>query len=141
MWSVSSILAAVVSFFVEDTQTYGSIRTSNSRKKVLAKSSLSFNAKNKLFRELFPELLDRMPANSTAEEISEGTQSHSNSKGTTSGLTRRRGNAANSDDHDTGADNEIETSSDMSDKLAFAIIGVPLTALFLVVLYALIYGM
>ena len=58
LWSVSSILAAVVSFFVEDLSTYGSIRTSRGTKKSLAKKSLRHNvATSPIFRTLFPDLV------------------------------------------------------------------------------------
>jgi ubiquitin-conjugating enzyme E2 J2 len=58
LWSVSSILAAVVSFFVEDLSTYGSIRTSRSTKRSLAKKSLRHNvATSPIFRTLFPDLV------------------------------------------------------------------------------------
>ena len=91
MWSVSSILAAVVSFFVEDTQTYGSIRTSDSRKKMLAKQSLAFNVKNKIFRELFPDLVARHEA--SLEKAGNGSVGIRNSSSLLSevGLTKRRG--------------------------------------------------
>ena len=139
MWSVSSILAAVVSFFVEDTQTYGSIRTSDSRKKMLARESLSFNARNKLFRELFPELIDRMMANDSVAGVAEG--SHRNSIGVSEGINRRRRAASDSKEHDLHTNNASDAGSDTSDKLACAVIGVPLTALILVISYALMYGL
>jgi ubiquitin-conjugating enzyme E2 J2 len=59
LWSVSSILAAVVSFFVEDLSTYGSIRTSKRTKVNLAQKSLEYNVKSSVqFRTLFPDLVE-----------------------------------------------------------------------------------
>lgn len=58
LWSVSSILAAVVSFFVEDLSTYGSIKTSKATKISLATKSLEHNVKTSpQFRTLFPDMV------------------------------------------------------------------------------------
>lgn len=56
-WSVSTILTGLLSFMLEDTFTTGSIETTVSTKKSLAKSSASFNSKNPKFRQLFPDLV------------------------------------------------------------------------------------
>ena len=58
LWSVSSILAAVVSFFVENLSTYGSIKTSTTTKISLASKSLAHNVKTSpQFRTLFPQFV------------------------------------------------------------------------------------
>lgn len=43
---------------LEDSPTFGSIVTSDAFKRKVAKESLSFNIKNKIFCEIFPELVD-----------------------------------------------------------------------------------
>jgi ubiquitin-conjugating enzyme E2 J2 len=58
MWSVSTILMGLQSFMLEDSPTYGSISTSTMEKRKLAAESLEFNSKNKIFGELFPELVE-----------------------------------------------------------------------------------
>jgi ubiquitin-conjugating enzyme E2 J2 len=59
LWSVSSMMAAIVSFFVEDLKTYGSIRTSRATKQSLATKSLEHNVKTSpIFRTLFPDLVE-----------------------------------------------------------------------------------
>lgn len=58
MWSIGTILMGLYSFMLEDAPTYGSISTSDEYKKKVAQDSLYFNIKNKIFCELFPELLE-----------------------------------------------------------------------------------
>ncbi|CAM6002497.1 unnamed protein product, partial [Sphagnum balticum] len=55
LWSVSSILSGLLSFMLEDTQTYGSIHTSDAVKRALAKQSIAFNLRNDTFCKLFPQ--------------------------------------------------------------------------------------
>ena len=139
VWSVSSILAAVVSFFVEDTQTYGSIRTSDSRKKQLATQSLAFNMKNKMFRELFPSLVAKYEASLVGNDTSsKGASINSSAESSASILTHRRGGAAAREVDNERADGSVaraEASHEISNTLAIAIIGVPLVALILVIGY------
>ena len=57
MWSVSTILMGLLSFMLEEGPTYGSISTSDSVKRKFACESLAYNCKNKIFCELFPDLV------------------------------------------------------------------------------------
>lgn len=57
-WSVSSIIMGLLSFMVETTPTAGSIQTSTGEKKMLARKSLEYNCRDKIFCELFPELVE-----------------------------------------------------------------------------------
>ena len=58
LWSVANILMGLYSFMLEEGSTYGSIVTPTSTKEQFAKESLAFNVKNKIFAELFPELVE-----------------------------------------------------------------------------------
>ncbi|KAJ3078256.1 Ubiquitin-conjugating enzyme E2 J2 [Rhizoclosmatium hyalinum] len=55
-WNVGTILNGLLSFMVEETQTSGSIKTTDEEKKKLAGESLAWNKANAKFVELFPEL-------------------------------------------------------------------------------------
>jgi len=55
-WSVSTILTGLLSFMLEKSPTLGSIETSDHTKRQLAVSSGSFNLKDKIFTELFPDI-------------------------------------------------------------------------------------
>jgi ubiquitin-conjugating enzyme E2 J2 len=57
-WSVSTILTGLLSFMVEKNPTMGSIETSDYEKKLLAQQSWEFNLKNKIFRDLFPDVVE-----------------------------------------------------------------------------------
>ena len=58
MWSVSTILAGLVSFFTEEAVTHGSMRATQYQRKQFARKSTTFNLRNKLFCTLFPELVE-----------------------------------------------------------------------------------
>eukprot|EP00599_Poterioochromonas_sp_BG-1_P007352 CAMPEP_0173151128 /NCGR_PEP_ID=MMETSP1105-20130129/11391_1 /TAXON_ID=2985 /ORGANISM="Ochromonas sp., Strain BG-1" /LENGTH=207 /DNA_ID=CAMNT_0014066435 /DNA_START=46 /DNA_END=669 /DNA_ORIENTATION=+ len=58
LWSVGTILLGLYTFMLEESPTYGSITTSPDTKRQLASESLEFNVKNKIFCELFPELVE-----------------------------------------------------------------------------------
>lgn len=58
MWSVSTILTGLVSFMVESAPTLGSIESTVSQKRKLAKQSLDFNVRDSNFCKLFPELME-----------------------------------------------------------------------------------
>eukprot|EP01105_Mastigella_eilhardi_P006542 TRINITY_DN1807_c0_g1_i4.p1 TRINITY_DN1807_c0_g1~~TRINITY_DN1807_c0_g1_i4.p1 ORF type:complete len:223 (+),score=63.09 TRINITY_DN1807_c0_g1_i4:36-671(+) len=62
LWSVSSILTGLLSFMLEDTQTYGSISTTTAEKKKFALASHAFNSRGKVFCTLFPHLVRRSPS-------------------------------------------------------------------------------
>lgn len=55
-WSVATILTGLLSFMLETTPTLGSTESSNYEKEQLARNSLNFNLKNKIFQELFPDV-------------------------------------------------------------------------------------
>ncbi|ORY27575.1 UBC-like protein [Rhizoclosmatium globosum] len=55
-WNVGTILNGLLSFMVEETQTSGSIKTTDEQKKKFAGESLAWNKSNAKFVELFPEL-------------------------------------------------------------------------------------
>ena len=57
-WSVASIINGVLSFMLEDTQTTGSIQTTLAEKHRLRDASVAWNAKDPIFRELWPELVN-----------------------------------------------------------------------------------
>ncbi|XP_045791945.1 ubiquitin-conjugating enzyme E2 34-like [Trifolium pratense] len=59
MWFVSSILIGLLSFMMETSPTTGSVTTTTTEKRRLAKSSLSFNHKNATFRKMFPEYMEK----------------------------------------------------------------------------------
>ncbi|XP_049843951.1 ubiquitin-conjugating enzyme E2 J2 [Schistocerca gregaria] len=59
-WSVSTILTGLLSFMIEKSPTLGSIESSDHEKRVLAAQSLEFNLKDKIFRELFPDLVEKI---------------------------------------------------------------------------------
>mmetsp|Transcript_34785 Transcript_34785/g.76713 ORF Transcript_34785/g.76713 Transcript_34785/m.76713 type:complete len:174 (+) Transcript_34785:127-648(+) len=58
MWSVGTILMGLYSFMQEESPTYGSIATSEAFKRRAAGESMDFNVKNKIFCELFPDLVE-----------------------------------------------------------------------------------
>ncbi len=57
LWTVSSILKGLLSFMIEDTPTYGSIKTSVQHRRILAAASLSYNCQGRVFKKLFPHLV------------------------------------------------------------------------------------
>nr|QBH73234.1 ubiquitin-conjugating enzyme E2 j2 [Thermobia domestica] len=57
-WSVSTILTGLLSFMIEKSPTLGSIETSDYEKRQFAALSLEYNLKDKIFCELFPDLVD-----------------------------------------------------------------------------------
>ncbi|CAH8493506.1 unnamed protein product [Heterobilharzia americana] len=77
-WSVSSILTGLLSFMLENTCTMGSIVTTVSTKKQLARNSGDFNLKSDIFCELFPGIVDEIRENLTAEELQNREQNSSN---------------------------------------------------------------
>ncbi|XP_015123016.1 ubiquitin-conjugating enzyme E2 J2 isoform X1 [Diachasma alloeum] len=54
-WSVSTILAGLLSFMIEKSPTLGSINTTDWEKRQYAHQSLEFNLRDKMFCELFPD--------------------------------------------------------------------------------------
>mmetsp|Transcript_4256 Transcript_4256/g.4907 ORF Transcript_4256/g.4907 Transcript_4256/m.4907 type:complete len:246 (+) Transcript_4256:282-1019(+) len=60
MWSVSTILAGLISFMYDDVKTTGSITTSSGVKKQLARDSIATNLKNPTFCRIFSDKVDEM---------------------------------------------------------------------------------
>lgn len=58
LWSVGTILMGLHSFMIENTPTQGSMTSTDSTKRKFAYESLEFNMKSKMFKELFPELVE-----------------------------------------------------------------------------------
>lgn len=67
-WSVESILKGLVSFMIEGTSTAGSITTTVADKRKFAKSSGDYNLKDADFCEMFPEMVDRINAESAERQ-------------------------------------------------------------------------
>ncbi|KAG8568990.1 hypothetical protein GDO81_014226 [Engystomops pustulosus] len=67
-WSVSTILTGLLSFMVEKGPTLGSIETSDFTKRQLAAQSLAYNLKDKVFCELFPEVVEEIKQKQRAQE-------------------------------------------------------------------------
>ncbi|XP_032350771.1 ubiquitin-conjugating enzyme E2 J2 isoform X1 [Camelus ferus] len=67
-WSVSTILTGLLSFMVEKGPTLGSIETSDFMKRQLAAQSLVFNLKDKVFCELFPEVVEEIKQKQKAQD-------------------------------------------------------------------------
>ena len=59
-WTVSAVLIGLASFMVENTHTFGSMRSSDAEKKDFAVKSLSFNLKNPNFCQLFPDITEEI---------------------------------------------------------------------------------
>ena len=59
-WSVATILTGLLSFMLEKSPTFGSIETSDYEKCQLAQQSLSFNLKDNVFMELFPDIVEEI---------------------------------------------------------------------------------
>lgn len=55
-WSVATILTGLLSFMLESSPTLGSIETSDHTKRQLAVQSLEFNMKEPIFKEVFPDV-------------------------------------------------------------------------------------
>ncbi|KAI2503147.1 hypothetical protein MHU86_11338 [Fragilaria crotonensis] len=57
MWSVSTILTGLYSFMLETAPTAGSIETTTLQKRKYAHQSLDHNVRDKMFCQLFPDLV------------------------------------------------------------------------------------
>mgnify|MGYP002803552449 FL=1 len=56
-WSVETILVGLLSFFISDEKGYGSVRSSEEQRKLLAEKSWETNAESAVFQSLFPDFL------------------------------------------------------------------------------------
>ncbi|XP_041377931.1 ubiquitin-conjugating enzyme E2 J2-like [Gigantopelta aegis] len=76
-WSVSTILTGLLSFMLERSPTLGSIETSDYTKRQLAAQSGPFNLQNKIFCELFPDMVEeiRKEIKKREEEMQQSTDS------------------------------------------------------------------
>lgn len=66
-WSVGKILIGLVSFMNSEELTTGGIKSDKETRKALAKKSWEFNAKDKVFKEVFPEDFDVLMAEQDAK--------------------------------------------------------------------------
>lgn len=92
-WSVSTILTGLLSFMVETSPTLGSIETSEFQKRQLALRSGPFNLQDKIFCELFPDMVEEIQEKMRERgEMREGhetaSQNNSNREGEVTGATR-----------------------------------------------------
>lgn len=68
-WSVSTILTGLLSFMLENSRTIGSIDSTLNQKRRYARESLEYNLKNRIFTELFPEIVTRIRTQLEADNI------------------------------------------------------------------------
>jgi len=59
-WSVATILTGLLSFMLEKSPTVGSVDSTDKEKRQFAYDSLEFNIRDKIFVELFPDLVDKI---------------------------------------------------------------------------------
>ncbi|WKX95834.1 hypothetical protein Q1695_012351 [Nippostrongylus brasiliensis] len=59
-WTVSTIITGLLSFMNDTAPTLGSITSSDAEKKILAKRSKAFNLKDRVFCELFPDVVEEI---------------------------------------------------------------------------------
>ncbi|KAK6732573.1 hypothetical protein RB195_016754 [Necator americanus] len=71
-WTVSTIITGLLSFMNDTAPTLGSITSSDAEKRILARRSKAFNLKDRVFCELFPDVVDEIKKDlsetNTAEE-------------------------------------------------------------------------
>ena len=73
-WSISLILIGLLSFMNEESNSVGTVTASDPQRRRLALSSFSFNSKDKLFQQLFPDLLIKPVANSSPKKPIKASQ-------------------------------------------------------------------
>lgn len=61
LWSVSAVLTGLLSFMLGSEETVGSISTTVTDKRRLARMSHAYNRSDKIFLELFPEFVRQTP--------------------------------------------------------------------------------
>lgn len=65
LWSVSSVITGLYTFWLDTAPTVGSVTSSAAQKRMFARDSWEFNKRDPLVRKMFPELLespDPLPA-------------------------------------------------------------------------------
>eukprot|EP01038_Epipyxis_sp_PR26KG_P011546 gene11546-15465_t len=77
LWSVGTILMGLHSFMQEETPTYGSIVATDAYRRQCAKESMEVNCKNKIFAELFPDLVEQHNESKKLQEVKENSLSES----------------------------------------------------------------
>jgi len=94
-WSVSTILTGLLSFMMEKSPTLGSIETSDHTKRQLSANSGGFNIKDKLFCELFPDVVEKIKEElkRREEELAKSASSSSNNSQGSSSRTQQNQDA------------------------------------------------
>lgn len=129
-WSVSTILTGLLSFMLETNPTMGSTETSEYEKKVLSRQSWDFNLNNKVFVELFPEIV---------AEINERKRKLLADKKSVSGKVSQLGNSLRSHGlrNGIGINNNNEDNSFLSSVISTTVVVVVFVAFLYTVRYVL----
>lgn len=85
LWSVSAVLTGLLSFMLGSEDTVGSIHTTTTEKRTLARASHHFNRSDRIFRELFPEFIRDVSPTPPA------TASRAMTQGQNANVSNRRG--------------------------------------------------
>lgn len=80
-WSVGTILNGILSFMLEATPTVGSVETTLAQKRIYARLSHAHNRRDKLFKLLFPHLLQAAPEGEASAEAEAEAEALAASKG------------------------------------------------------------
>lgn len=81
LWSISTVLTGMYSFWIETAATLGSIETTERKKRQLAAASLEWNVKNDThFCKLFPEYVERYEME-LKERLEKGAEASTNGMG------------------------------------------------------------
>jgi ubiquitin-conjugating enzyme E2 J2 len=95
LWSVSSILAGLLSFMLESTPTQGSVETSDATKREFARRSREYNKANPVFRKLFPHYCGAAAEEAEADASAVATPAANNAPaGAATAAVRRKGSEA-----------------------------------------------
>jgi ubiquitin-conjugating enzyme E2 J2 len=91
LWSVSSILAGLLSFMLETTPTQGSVETSDATKREFARRSREYNKANPVFRKLFPHYCGAAAEEAETDASAVATPTAANNAPADAAAVRRRG--------------------------------------------------